>query len=59
MARTIRHARLESRTARLQLAKRNSPYWVMLTKGRALGYRKGITGGTWLARYRAPTGERA
>lgn len=59
MARTIRHVRLESRTARLQLAKRSAPYWVTLTRGRALGYRKGANGGTWLARYRASTGERA
>jgi integrase len=59
MARTIRHVRLDSRTARLQLSKRSAPYWVTLTRGRALGYRKGANGGTWLARYRAPTGERA
>ncbi len=59
MARTVRYAKLDSRTARAQLRARNAPYWQPIAKGRALGYRKGANGGSWLAKYRAPSGERA
>jgi integrase len=37
---------------------RNAPYWCTISAGRALGYRKGRTGGSWLARYRSKSGER-
>jgi integrase len=59
VARTIRHAKLDSRTARAQLAIRGNPYWHPLARGRALGYRKGRKGGTWVAKYRAADGGRA
>ena len=51
MPRTKEDARLSSRTAREGLPAKNEPYWLVLEKGRAIGYRKGIKGGTWYARY--------
>src|SRR5690348_676097 len=59
MARIVRHAKLDSRTARAQLPVRNNPYWHALARGRALGYRKGPKGGSWLAKYRCSDGQRA
>src|SRR5262249_9651562 len=50
MARTVRDANLETRTARLRLAIRSEPYWRGLEKGFALGYRRPGRGGTGLAR---------
>jgi integrase len=50
MARTVRDAKLETRAARLRLKIRPEPYWRMLEKGLALGYRRRASGGTWLAR---------
>jgi hypothetical protein len=40
MARTVRDAKLETRTARLRLPIRSEPYWRGLEKGFALGYRR-------------------
>ena len=48
MARTVRDANLETRTARLRLPIRSEPYWRGLEKGFALGYRRRGKGGTWL-----------
>lgn len=56
MARTVRNAKLDSRSARAKLAARREPYWVVVSKGCALGYRKGANGGTWIARYREDDG---
>ena len=50
MARTVRDANLETRTARLRLPIRSEPYWRGLERGFALGYRRRGKGGTWLAR---------
>jgi integrase len=59
MARTIRDAKLDTRTARLKLAQRREPYWRPLSAGLAVGYRRGSTGGTWIARhYSRATGRR-
>ena len=50
MARTIRNARLENRTQRLQL-KRETYHWMRLGEGIALGYRRGKVGfGSWTLR---------
>lgn len=50
MARTIRNARLENRTQRLQLA-REVRHWFRLGEGIALGYRRGKGSyGTWSVR---------
>jgi integrase len=56
MARTVRDANLETRTARLRLPIRSEPYWRGLEKGFALGYRRRAKGGTWLARWRPDGG---
>lgn len=58
MARIVRNQRLDSRSARALLPKRHAPYWHALTRGRALGYRKGAKGGIWLAKYRTADGKR-
>lgn len=50
MARTVRNARLDSRTSRVSLPARKNPYWVSLSPGCALGYYKGVKGGKWQAR---------
>src|SRR6516162_9722792 len=59
MARTVRDANLETRTARLRLPIRSEPYWRGLEKGLALGYRRRARGGTWLARRRDEAGSYA
>src|SRR5215472_15720950 len=50
MARTVRNPKLDTRSARAKLPMRDSPYWVSLAPGCALGYRKGPKGGVWLAK---------
>ncbi|HIC79453.1 MAG TPA: site-specific integrase [Kiloniellaceae bacterium] len=57
MARTIRNAKIDSRSARARLSSRREPYWTVMAEGRALGYRKGKKGGTWIARWRDPVGK--
>ena len=57
MARTIRNTKLDTRSARTSLTMRPEPYWVVITGGCAVGYRKGKKGGTWVARWRAPDGK--
>jgi hypothetical protein len=56
MARKVRDASLETRTARLRLSIRGEPYWRSLEKGFFLGYRRRRSGGTWLARRRTGDG---
>ena len=50
MARTVRDAKLESRTARSVLAVRGKPYYRAIDPGLHLGYRKGRAGGRWVVR---------
>lgn len=50
MARTVRDAKLESRTARAGLKVSGKPYWRAIEQGLHLGYRKGTTGGRWVLR---------
>src|SRR3954449_7324687 len=56
MPRTVRDARLETRTARGKLPPRDDrePYWRAMGVGQHLGYYKAA--GTWLARWRPPSG---
>src|SRR5208337_3466462 len=59
MARTLRDTKLDTRAARLRLKARREPYWRSISEGLAIGYRKGIKGGTWIARhYSAEQGRR-
>lgn len=52
MARTVRNAKIDTRSARASLKLRREPYWTALAPGRALGYRKGKNAGTWIVRFR-------
>lgn len=45
-----RNTGLESARSRSGLPQRIPAYWARLSEGRHLGYRKGLTGGHWLAR---------
>lgn len=54
MARTTQEASVQTPTARARLAPRAEPYYRSLQRGLALGYRRGQSGGTWLARIRDP-----
>src|SRR6516165_8975112 len=58
MARAVRNARLNSRSARAKLPARHSPYWMVISTGGALGYRRGVNGGTWIAKFRDDSGSR-
>ena len=47
MARSIRAAQLETRTARLKLELRKKPHTVRVAPGVRLGYRRNNAAGTW------------
>jgi integrase len=51
MGRRLRDAKLDTRSARAKLTQRREPYWRSISGGLALGYRKGATGGTWIAKH--------
>jgi integrase len=50
MPRTASNPRIVNRTVRAKLPQRRDPYWHLIAEGQHLGYRKGATGGTWIAR---------
>jgi integrase len=56
MARNTRNAKIDTRSARARLAVRTEPYWTVVARGCAVGYRRGKKAGTWIARWRAPDG---
>jgi integrase len=58
MARAVRNARLNTRSARTKLAARREPYWTVISAGCALGYRRGVNGGTWICKFRDDGGRR-
>jgi integrase len=55
MARTRQDSRINTRSARSKLKPTvgpgAEPYWCSISHGLAVGYRKGATGGTWIARH--------
>jgi len=51
MARSSRNSKLETRSARVKLKAQHEPYWTSIGRGLYLGYRKGIKGSMWIARY--------
>jgi hypothetical protein len=53
MARTITNKKLDSRTARRSIAAGKITHWIPISRGRSLGYRRGLKGGTWVARFDA------
>ena len=58
MARSVRNARLNTRSARTKLDARREPYWTVISAGCALGYRRGANGGTWIGKFRDEGGRR-
>lgn len=54
MAQVKHDNRIVNRTQRAKLSPRREPYWLVLEEGRALGYRRGTNGGTWIARIYLP-----
>jgi integrase len=50
VARTVRDAKLESRTARIALKASAKPYFRAIDEGLHVGYRKGKTAGKWVMR---------
>jgi integrase len=53
MARLVRNSALDSRTGRSKLKPRREPFWMKISKGQHLGYRRvDSQRGTWIARYR-------
>ncbi len=50
MAKRVRDTVLDSPTARSKLKAQAKPYFRAIDRGLHLGYRKGKTGGTWVAR---------
>ena len=53
MARSIKSKKLDSRTARRSISQGKITHWMPVSRGRALGYRRGQAGGTWVARFDA------
>jgi integrase len=51
MARSITNSKLDTRTARRAIAQGEATHWMPVSRGRALGYRRGRRGGTWAARF--------
>jgi integrase len=59
MARTLHDAKLDTRASRQRLRRRREPYWRSISGRLAVGYRKGVKGGSWIARhYSAEHGRR-
>jgi integrase len=53
MAWLVRNAALDSRTGRSKLKPRREPFWMKISKGQHLGYRRiDSQRGTWIARWR-------
>jgi integrase len=57
MARTVRDANLETRTARGRLRASGKPYYRAIDPGLHLGYRKGNAGGKWVMRWYVGDGD--
>jgi hypothetical protein len=49
MPRSARNTALETRTARLRLAVRRTPYYAKISQGLRLGYYRGASAGSWIA----------
>ena len=50
MARSVRKASLETRTARLKLPVARKPIFIRIAPGLSLGYRRNQVAGTWVLR---------
>ncbi len=56
MARKVRDAELETRTARAKLERRGKPHYRAIYQGCHIGYRKSKNGGVWSGRRRTESG---
>jgi integrase len=56
MARTVRNSKIDTPSARSKITARREPYWTTISKGCAVGYRRGANGGTWIGRMRDEAG---
>jgi len=56
MGRAVNQAHIVTRNARSKLPISKTVRWRVIDRGAHLGYRKGIDGGTWVARFRRPDG---
>ena len=56
MPRKVKSAKTDTRSARVKLPQRREPYWTRVARGHAVGYRRGSSGGTWIARRQTPDG---
>jgi integrase len=54
MARTLHDGKFDTRASRQRLRRRREPYWRSISGGLAVGYRKGVKGGSWIARHYSP-----
>jgi integrase len=58
MARSVRNAKLDTRSARSKWEVRREPHWVRMDAGAYIGYRRLASGnGTWIARLRGEDGK--
>jgi integrase len=53
MARSVKSRKLDTRTARRSIPRSKITHWHTISRGRALGYRRGLRGGIWVARFDA------
>src|SRR5580704_16679891 len=51
--RAIKSKKLDSRTARRSIPQGKTTHWLAISRGRALGYRRGRKFGMWVARFDA------
>jgi integrase len=58
LARMVRNPKIDTRSARARFAQRREPYWTVISAGNALGYRRGVKGGTWIVKFRDDSGKR-
>ena len=58
MPRRTKSAKIDTRSARSKLVQRREPYWARIARSCALGYRKGKSGGTWIARWQGSDGRK-
>ena len=56
MPRTTADAQITTKAARDRLPEQHEPHWRGIEGGLALGYRKGVAGGSWMARLRVGGG---
>jgi integrase len=59
MARTVRNTKIDTRSSRARLTARREPYWTVISRGCAVGYRRGEKSGTWIAKFRDESGKRS